>query len=61
MNASDPKSGTSAQAPGTKLGARLRCPVCGSQAVVTKASTNANIHCHGKPLETPEQPAKPQA
>lgn len=50
-----PPPATEAPAPGRKLGARLRCPVCGSQAVVTKASASAQIHCHGKPLETPGQ------
>jgi hypothetical protein len=41
---------------GVVLGARLRCSVCGSQAVVTKAGEAANLRCHGQPLEVVAAP-----
>ncbi len=53
----DAKTDPPAQA-GQKLGARLKCSVCGAQAVVTKASQTAGIQCHGRPLETPFSGAK---
>lgn len=61
MTDSSPPPPTQAPAPGSKLGARLRCPVCGSQAVVTKASASARIHCHGQALDTPAPGPKPGA
>jgi hypothetical protein len=36
--------------PDIELGARLRCPECGSEAVVTKLGDGPRVSCHG-PLE----------
>ena len=38
-----------------KVGARLRCGTCGSEAIVTKLGEAAVLECCGEPME---QPAK---
>jgi hypothetical protein len=34
---------------GTQVGVRLHCAICGSQAIVTKASPEADVRCHDVP------------
>jgi hypothetical protein len=40
-------------AAGTVLGARVACAVCGSQVIVTRASADAAVLCHGQPMTPP--------
>jgi hypothetical protein len=37
--------------PSVALGSRVRCVMCGSEAVVTKLGDVPQVACHGQPLE----------